>query len=146
MHPAAELFSSIVIVAWGVVFALRVPTMSIQGFTPPRASLNTPSTGTSSGSLLTKEPAATRPKLEHGAAASCVPGPQRSTAGLLVEARQTMRSTHDDQLSDTGGGGSVVPGYSSTGAPEPDANTANSDSSDLEEVGSSSSSSWQPRP
>ena len=106
--------------------------------------MTTPSTGTSSGSLLTKEPAASRQKLEHAAAASSVPGPQRSTAGLLVEAR-LLREAQDDQ-SDTGGGGPVVPGYSSSGATEPDKKLAENDSSEPEEVGSDSSGSWHPRP
>ena len=117
--------------------------MSVSGFTPPKADLTSPSTETSSGSVLTKEPAATRVKLDEHAAAA-VSGPQRSTAGLVVGCRRMSLSGVD--LSATGRGVSGAQAYSASGAPSDDDFANKDDASDLEAVGSDSSGSWHPRP
>ena len=118
--------------------------MSVAGFTPPRACVNTPSTETSSGSFLTKEPDAQRQKVEHSASCS-VSGPQ-STAGLVLDLR---RSDSEQENTAAGAEGSVVPGSLGTGATPNSDDLLKEDDSDLEAVGSSSSGlsyDWHPQP
>ena len=120
--------------------------MSVSGFTPPRVSLNTPSTGTSSGSVATKQPDAQRQKLEQSASCS-VPVPS-STAGLVMDLRRCEQEQTEE---DADAGVPVVPGSTSAGAKEDDdfQNKQADDTSDLEAVGSSSSElsdNWHPKP
>ena len=118
--------------------------MSVSGFTPPKASLTTPSTGTSSGSFTTKEPEATRLKLEPSVASCSVPEP-RSTAQLVSDLRRCELTLGSEAAS---GGGPGVPAYPAAGAADDDLkNDLLAEDSEVEAVGSSSSgSSWQPRP
>ena len=117
--------------------------MSVSGFTPPKADLNSPSTETSSGSVLTKEPAAQRLRLDNAAAASSVSEPQRSTAGLVVDCRRMGLTQQDQSATGCGVSGSLA--CPASGAPR-DTDFSENDS-DLEAVGSStgSSASWRPR-
>ena len=115
--------------------------MSVSGHTPPRASVNTPSTETSSGSLVTHEPAAQRMKLERAAAASSSV-PCTSIAGLVVDYR---RSSREEEAAGCGASGGLA--YPAPGATTDLDDLQNCDS-EAEAVGSSSTSSatsWRPR-
>ena len=118
--------------------------MSVAGFTPPKADLTTPSTGTSSGSFVTKEPDATRVKLDPSVASCSVPEP-RSTAQLVSELRRCELSPESEAASGGVSGRLTCPAAS---AADDDFKNDLAEDSDLERVGSSSSSSsdWQPRP
>ena len=116
--------------------------MSVAGFTPPKAALNTPSTETSSGSFTTKEPVAARAKLEHSVATCSVSVP-RSTAALLGDLRRCELSPESEAASGGVSGRLTCPAAS---AADDDLHKDHEDS-DLEAVGSSSSSSdWRPQP
>ena len=103
--------------------------------------MNTPSTGTSSGSVRTKEPVAQRAKLERSSATCSVPVP-RPTTGLIMSLRFEGRQ---QEQQDAGSGGSVVPGYPCSGAPEPD-NDYNDKDHNNEPDSSSSEGDWRPLP
>ena len=110
--------------------------------------MNTPSTGTSSGSVLTKEPDAQRPKLEHAASCS-VPVPQ-STAGLVLDLRRSDSEQQEQPAADVRG--LALPGSPDAGAPQnldDFHNVKVTDDSEVEAVGSDTSSDfdkWRPKP
>ena len=114
--------------------------MSVSGFTPPKVA-DTPSTETSSGSCRTREPEATRQRLE-GSASTAV-SVSRSSAQLLSDLRAASTTTTKGAAE----GASVVPGYS-LGSRSANDDLHADDFSEPEAVGSdsSSASSWQPRP
>ena len=104
--------------------------------------MNTPSTGTSSGSVRTKEPAAQRAKLDNSVA--CSVSVPRSTAGLVVDCRRLSRQ---QEQQDAGCGGPAVPGSSASGADQNfDDLPADDLDSEPEAVGSTSSGEWRPLP
>ena len=114
--------------------------MSVSGFTPPKVA-DTPSTGTSSGSLNTREPEATRQRLE-GSASTAV-SVSRSSAQLLSDLRATSYTTTKGAAEEA----SLGPGYLPAAGAQNDSLPAD-DLSEPEVLGSDSSSaaSWQPRP
>ena len=91
--------------------ALRVPTMPVEDLTPPRVESTTPSTETSSGSVLTKSQR--RSDSPEASASTSVSVPQPA-AGLETGYRRL--GLHTDNRSDTGRGVSGGPACSSSGA------------------------------